>query len=412
MSWTSYSYSGTPTTAGTYNIQIGKFTTNNVNLTSQNFVWVTITVSSPPVVSFSVNNSAFGYMSNTSSITLSNLSTVMYSSGNTVYVGNSSRTATANSSVTGYHDVSFSRYEYSYNGSSWTTLTSNVTITQNVTIRAVFTATINTYTVTINSNNTSYGTVTTSSVTVNYNTSISSNGNVLTVGSTTSTANKTGNSAQYSYSFTGWSGIPSGGKVTSNITVTANFTRTTNSYTVTFMNGNTTIHTESVAYNGTITHTSHSISGKVFCGWYNDSSFTSAFSTSTKITANKILYGYFSDPLAFTSSPVASATITYASGLGCVLFDALESQSAAKVLWDFGDGTYGNEIVMYHHYEQPGTYSILLSVYNSEGEMDTHTYDVIVYDTADGPPGNDNTLLIAGSIVAALVVGFLIARPF
>ncbi len=75
------------------------------------------------------------------------------------------------------------------------------------------------YTVTITKNNDSYGTVTQNSVTgVTSGTSISASGNVLSVGATNVTA--TPNSG---YNFTGWTGIPGGGTVTGNVTVTANF---------------------------------------------------------------------------------------------------------------------------------------------------------------------------------------------
>lgn len=75
------------------------------------------------------------------------------------------------------------------------------------------------FTVTINKNNNSYGNVSAASVTgVTSGTSISASGNVLSVGATDVTA--TPNSG---YKFTGWTGIPGGGTVTENLTVTANF---------------------------------------------------------------------------------------------------------------------------------------------------------------------------------------------
>ena len=88
-------------------------------------------------------------------------------------------------------------------------------------------AAASTFTVTVNSNNNSYGTVDKSSVTsVANNTSISASSNVLTVGSTTVTATPHAQDANYNYAFSSWSGIPAGGKVTADVTVTANFTRT------------------------------------------------------------------------------------------------------------------------------------------------------------------------------------------
>ncbi len=75
------------------------------------------------------------------------------------------------------------------------------------------------FTVTINKNNDSYGNVSAASVTgVTSGTSISASGNVLSVGATNVTA--TPNSG---YKFNNWTGIPAGGTVTGNVTVTANF---------------------------------------------------------------------------------------------------------------------------------------------------------------------------------------------
>ena len=80
-----------------------------------------------------------------------------------------------------------------------------------------------TYTVTINRNDNSYGTVSHASVTsVASGTAISATSNVLSVGATNVTA--TPNSG---YKFSSWSGIPGGGTVTGNITVTANFAAVT-----------------------------------------------------------------------------------------------------------------------------------------------------------------------------------------
>ena len=79
------------------------------------------------------------------------------------------------------------------------------------------------YTVTIAKNNDSYGNVSAASVTgVTSGTSISASGSVLSVGATNVTA--TPNSG---YKFTGWTGIPGGGTVTGNVTVTANFAAAT-----------------------------------------------------------------------------------------------------------------------------------------------------------------------------------------
>lgn len=92
-----------------------------------------------------------------------------------------------------------------------------------------------TYSVTIAVNNSGYGSVSNSSVTVEYGTSITSNSNVLTIGSTKITATPKSSDGQYSYKFSSWTGIPSGKQVVGNVTITANFTRTEESHSLTIV---------------------------------------------------------------------------------------------------------------------------------------------------------------------------------
>ena len=91
----------------------------------------------------------------------------------------------------------------------------------------IYKKTASSYTVTVAKNQDGWGTISATSVTnVAPNTSISASSNVLTVGGTTITATAHAQDADYNYAFSSWSDIPAGGKVTGNITVTANFTRT------------------------------------------------------------------------------------------------------------------------------------------------------------------------------------------
>lgn len=62
------------------------------------------------------------------------------------------------------------------------------------------------------------------------------------------TPSRTGD-AQYSYTFTGWT--PAVDTVTGNITYTATYSQTVNQYTITWMNGETVLKTEQVAYGET-----------------------------------------------------------------------------------------------------------------------------------------------------------------
>lgn len=100
-----------------------------------------------------------------------------------------------------------------------------------MTVTANFSRTVNEYTVTVNVNDGTWGTVDVPSVTVPYGTAVSASGNVLSIGSTDVTATPAQSTAQYSYAFGSWTGTTA--TVTGDMTVTANFTRTVNQYTVT-----------------------------------------------------------------------------------------------------------------------------------------------------------------------------------
>ena len=94
-----------------------------------------------------------------------------------------------------------------------------------------YTAPVQTYTVSFAVNTAGYGTVSQSSITgVPSGTSISTSNNTVTINGTTVTATPATNTAQYTYAFTGWSNNT--GTVTAARTITANFSRTTNTFTV------------------------------------------------------------------------------------------------------------------------------------------------------------------------------------
>ena len=113
---------------------------------------------------------------------------------------------------------------------------------------------LNTYTVTIVSNNAEYGTVSPASVaSVPYGTTITTSTNTISVNGTTVTATPTASTAEYTYAFSSWTNGTA--TVTGALTVTANFSRTTNTYTVTWKNGEDVLETdESVAYGTTPTY--------------------------------------------------------------------------------------------------------------------------------------------------------------
>lgn len=133
------------------------------------------------------------------------------------------------------------------------------------TIIAHFSAT-NIYTVLITPSPEGYGYVTVGQVTgVPSGNVININGNVLSVNNIDSTARPAEDTVQYDYSFSGWS-VADNTPVNDNMTVYANFTRTVQTYTITWsINGVT--ETETYEYGTTPTHTDPTVTGYTFGGW-------------------------------------------------------------------------------------------------------------------------------------------------
>ena len=272
-------------------------------------------------VSFAVDPSGYGTVSQ-STLTLPHGSSVSVS-GSTLSYGSTSITATPASQT--------AQYTYSFDG--WyvgnTQITSSRTITANTTITARFTRTTRTYTVTITRNYTSYGTVSRSSVTgVPYGTVLSTSSNTLNVNGTTVTATPTTASPQYSYSFSSWTNGTE--TVTGNLTVTANFSRSTRGYwvyayarystsssgtnsgatagitggtaSITYNSStSTTSGTSSVnkyvSYGSSVTLSASAKGGYAFVGWYSSTTSTTALSTSSRysptITGTSYYYAFF-----------------------------------------------------------------------------------------------------------------------
>ena len=131
--------------------------------------------------------------------------------------------------------------QYTYKFDTWTPTVSKVT--GDIIYTASFTSTVNTYTVTVSVAPEGYGTVSKSTVTeVPYGTILSVVGKVLTINTkqpTTISATETTSNAQYTYKFDSWTNGTA--TVEGNLTVVANFTRTVNTYTVTWVNEDGTV---------------------------------------------------------------------------------------------------------------------------------------------------------------------------
>ena len=137
------------------------------------------------------------------------------------------------SDVTAPEHYHFVKWQIVADGASYD-LTSDATLTGDVTLAAVYE--IDTYTVNVTPNDATYGTVSAASVeNVPYGTEITVNNNVITIGNTAITATATESDAQYTYTFTGFTGTVN--SVTDDVEITANFTRELNEYTVMWIDG-------------------------------------------------------------------------------------------------------------------------------------------------------------------------------
>ncbi len=137
------------------------------------------------------------------------------------------------------------------------------------------------HTVYFESSNNNYGTVDVASISsVPDASTVSIDNNVLTLNGTDVTATPVSATAEYTYAFSNWS-VSNGDEITENQTITATFTRTANSYTLTWdLNGGTVTTAgtgaavnatgtpnSSVAYGTAITAPVVSKAGYSFVGW-------------------------------------------------------------------------------------------------------------------------------------------------
>ncbi len=188
------------------------------------------------------------------------------------------------------------QYSYTFNGWSLTDggakLDPTPAVTEDATYWALFTQTVNTYTLTFASNNAEYGSVTPASVTVPYGSTVTTDNNTFTVNGTTVTANPSAQTAQYTYAFSEWPNPPA--TVTGDVAnIQAVFTRSPRLYEITWLNDdNSLIEKTTVAYGEIPTHADATKTATAeytytFTGWDNtpvavtgDATYKATFSSS------------------------------------------------------------------------------------------------------------------------------------
>lgn len=218
----------------------------------------------PPTytVTIASNDTDYGSVS-AASVTDIEPGTAITVDGDSLTIGTTTITATPTTST--------AQYTYSFDG--WydgSTELQSGTVTQDMTITANFSGTLNLYTVSISAG--AGGSVSASAVTsVPYGAVINVSGNVLTVNSVDITAAPNEADAQYTYAFDGWtydggSSVTSGTPVEGDVSIIAAFTSTLNEYTITWVIDETSEET-TWAYGSMPTHETPTKEDYVFKGW-------------------------------------------------------------------------------------------------------------------------------------------------
>jgi len=310
------------------------------------------------------NNATYGTVNNTTSVTISDVAdgTTISVSGSSITIGSTTVTAAPLTDPTGQYTYTFSEWNTAQDGSG-TTLTGNSnTVSGDMNIYAIFTATVNQYTVTLSVYPAGGGTLSTSSFTVNYGTTISASGNVLTLtygGSTvgTSTATATTGDPHSTYTFSSWNTAAdetgtdietSGATVQGDMTIFCVFDAETQQFTVTVQSNNSSMgkvnNAASVQY--TVDYgTTITTNGNVLSVGSNtvtatpesaDAQYTYAFGTwtgtSATVTGDMTIVANFTAtvnnyPVTITAYPSGYGTVTTAT-FGSVPYGATISASS------------------------------------------------------------------------------------
>ena len=59
-------------------------------------------------------------------------------------------------------------------------------------------------------------------------------------------------------------------------------------------------------------------------------------------------------------------------------FEFVGGDPPVEFLWDFGDGTYSNDVSVVHYFPRPDTYTVSLIVTDSDDDWDYHSMFVTV----------------------------------
>ena len=176
-----------------------------------------------------------------------NVASITNVPGGSEFEVNGNSLKVAGTTVTATKHTDDAQYTYGFSGwydalTGGTQVITGSTVSDNMEVYARFTATTNNYTVTIQDDGSGYGSVSPTTVqNVPYGTVITASTNTLNVNGSTVTATPETDTAQYDYSFNNWTVGQTAltqYTVTGNTTITANFNRAVQTYTVNFQSSN------------------------------------------------------------------------------------------------------------------------------------------------------------------------------
>lgn len=153
-----------------------------------------------------------------------------------------------------------------------------------------------------------------------------------------------------------------------------------------------------------------SLEGYVFDCWSTSPDTRVPYDFNTPVTQDMTLYAVWVETLVFTTTPTSQGTVSAVPAMaGTILCDATGSRDYTSLLWDLGDGTLSTDNYVTHYYSEPGTYTVTLTTYNSQG-ADVTTFTVDVPEAPGGEDCDGLLLWIAVGLLALLIVVVIATR--
>ena len=173
-------------------------------------------------------------------------------------------------------------------------------------------------------------------------------------------------------------------------------------FSVTFdSNGGSDVPTQFVASGGTVTEPQNPTkAGKVFCGWYLDSSFQTPYDFSSAVTGYLTLYAKWADAI---STNISDATIQRIYRYTGSAVTPVVRNSAAQLLTANTD--YTLSISGATEMLEPGVYTLTVTGTGSYTGSQTVNVRVLTFEKYDGtalvsatlPENNHNAIIVAGT---------------